>query len=277
MGFVLFVVCFILFLSDLSHALVNLPVVAQWRMRRGMGGFFQSGLAVSRARRAPFGEAALVHHRDSAEERVFAARISDGKHALWDVGVLRHPVSRDAGVVVHSYRRDELKPADVDELFALTKRNMKEMYERSSWGWSDVDKRLAFDSPPSRFLIATVHGRLVAFAHYQFEVLEDERTQVPFASLYVLELQVENDFQRRGIGRLLLDLLCSNASGNGRTRRGEETSLTCRPPAMKMDSVMLCVFRYNTNALAFYKNSGFNPDTSSDYNQVLVDDFQLLC
>uniref|UniRef100_A0A7S0HF83 N-alpha-acetyltransferase 40 n=1 Tax=Hanusia phi TaxID=3032 RepID=A0A7S0HF83_9CRYP len=253
MGFVLYFSCAVLLFSDLSHALLlNMPLVARWRMmvKRGAA---NKGLA--RARRSPFGEAPIVHRADTAEERVFAARISDLPQVPWEVKCLGYEEERE--VAVESYRRSELAADLVDALFDLTRRNMKALYERSSWGWSDEDKRLAFDSPSSRFFIATLQGKLVGFAHYQFEVLEDQAMLAPLACLYVLELQVEQEFQRRGIGRLLLQRLCSNAS------------------AMKMDRIMLCVFRYNTNALSFYKRNGFLPDESSDYNQVQNEVFEM--
>jgi ribosomal protein S18 acetylase RimI-like enzyme len=126
-------------------------------------------------------------------------------------------------------------PDDLREwVFDLTKRNMMELYEKT-WGWDDRKKERELYDDRSRYLVLRVDDRCVGFAHFRFEWEQNA------LRLYIFEFQIEREFQRKGLGKFLLQTLEFIA-----LRRG-------------MECVMLTVLHINTNAVAFYSRNPYVP------------------
>lgn len=95
--------------------------------------------------------------------------------------------------------------AVVDELLALTRENMRSLYDGagaavSSWSWDDAAKREELCDKDARYVIARAgQGQLLGFVHFRF-VLEEPATD----ALYVYELQLAASAQRKGLGRHLM-------------------------------------------------------------------------
>lgn len=125
-----------------------------------------------------------------------------------------------------------LSAGEAAAAFALLEENMQAMYQASDWGWDPAAKRAELEDSAAHFVLARHDGELTAFAHFRFEVDDDDEPER--AVLSIRELQTAATFRRRGIGRrcmLLLDRLAA---------------------ALCLDALLLTVFKANTLALAFY-------------------------
>jgi len=192
------------------------------------------------------------------EELVLDARLAERDEVpSW----ARAMVIRGQQVQVHFYKGGKtLPPYLLGDAFDLTKANMEKMYVESIWGWSDEQKRGDLESPLARYFVATdERGRLQGFIHYRFEVIDNKFTHETSAAAYVLELQVADSARRLGLGTLLMQAV-------------EEVAVRT-----KMDSSMLCVFRYNEPAVNFYLNRmGYRIDQSSAFNDNQQDVWELV-
>ena len=101
--------------------------------------------------------------------------------------------------------------------------------------------RELLDEPDRLVLVACVDSTVVGYASAQIQ----QRAETPFryagAALYLQWMGVRATSRRQGVGRALMDNLREDAA-----RRGI--------PAMLLD-----VWAFNTEALAFYKAVGFHP------------------
>jgi ribosomal protein S18 acetylase RimI-like enzyme len=122
--------------------------------------------------------------------------------------------------------------------FELTERHMKTFYE-GSWGWIEKDKRNELFEERSRYLIAIKESVPIAFIHIRFEQHDVEDV------LYIYELQVEDQYQRIGLGRFLMQAAEFIGLKN------------------KMDYVLLTVFLANAPACQFYRNLQYQPHKTS--------------
>jgi GNAT superfamily N-acetyltransferase len=125
-----------------------------------------------------------------------------------------------------------------DWVFEITERNMKGYYE-GSWGWSDKNKRRELFEEHSRYLIACIENRPIGFVHIRFEM---EHSAV---ILYVYELQIEDEFQKKGLGRFLM-------------QAAEFIALK-----RKMEGVLLTVFKANVGARQFYHKMKYQIHSTS--------------
>lgn len=124
-------------------------------------------------------------------------------------------------------------------VFNITSRHMKQYYD-NSWGWSDKKqkkKKKELFEEHSRYLIATKidDNELtpIGFIHIRFEIESRETT------CYVYELHVEDQFQRKGLGRFLM-------------QAAEFIALE-----RKMESIMLTVFVENVVSRKFYNSMNY--------------------
>jgi GNAT superfamily N-acetyltransferase len=77
-------------------------------------------------------------------------------------------------------------------------RNMRAFYD-ASYSWSEIEKRRELFDPGSRFIIA-VNGRTpIGFVHFRFE------QQYGQFVLFIMSVQVEPDFQKRRLGKFLVN------------------------------------------------------------------------
>ena len=161
--------------------------------------------------------------------------------------------------------------------FDLTKRNMRDAYERT-WGWDNREKRRELSHSDARFLVAhaekkhptverygleTVARRddedderrseplslasddAVAFVHVRFEVEADD---APVVYAYELQCDAEKGARGKGLGRFLM-------------RAAEAAGV-----AAGCSRGVLTVLKENTGARAFYEKLGYvpDPDTPAD-------------
>jgi len=126
-------------------------------------------------------------------------------------------------------------------MFDVTERNMRVVYEKT-WGWNSLEKRRELSDQNCRFVFvySSYEGsdgdeRLLpkAFAHFRFEVDDDG-----CASVYVYELQVENDTKRAGLGTMVME--CVERIGR----------------KLKLKHCALTVLKAN-EALKFYRKIGY--------------------
>ncbi|KAH0794285.1 N-alpha-acetyltransferase 40 [Histomonas meleagridis] len=111
---------------------------------------------------------------------------------------------------------------------------MKDMYEKT-WGWNEKKKKLELFSPLSRYLIAITPEKPIGFAHIRFEYEHN------LVRIYIMEFQIEKEYQGKGLGRFLLQAIEFIGLKRG------------------MEIIMLTVFRINTGALAFYHKMHYFP------------------
>jgi ribosomal protein S18 acetylase RimI-like enzyme len=123
-------------------------------------------------------------------------------------------------------------------IFEITARHMKTYYD-GSWGWSDKNKRQELFEEHSRYLIALADAAPVGFVHIRFEM------ETSTAVLYVYELQIEDAYQGKGLGRFLM-------------QAAEFIALK-----RKMEAVMLTVFKENAGAGQFYSKLRYQRHDSS--------------
>uniref|UniRef100_A0AAF5RVR6 N-alpha-acetyltransferase 40 n=1 Tax=Wuchereria bancrofti TaxID=6293 RepID=A0AAF5RVR6_WUCBA len=124
-------------------------------------------------------------------------------------------------------------------IFQLFVVNMRAMYEISQWGYDEVSKKQEFQATTSRYIIARNEtNKPIAYLHYRFDIDFDS------AVLYCYEIQVESEYQVKGIGSTLLSIA------------------ECLGKKMSMDKVMATVFAFNGNSLAFFHKNGFSVDSS---------------
>lgn len=153
--------------------------------------------------------------------------------------------------LVHSKDVDETTFSRLMDLFEPL---MGEYYSNSSWGWNREQKLREWKDPKTRIVVVTEQNggiwkaqlpsneeRLIAFMCFRFEFGADKSE----TALYVYELHVDRDFQRKGLGEYLMEV------ANSLSR------------SFNMDKTMLTVFRANKQALQFYKKLRFSPDKSS--------------
>ena len=87
-------------------------------------------------------------------------------------------------------------------LMDLITRNMKAMYEQSQWGWKEANKKLEMLDDNAWYLIAKKEddGKLLGFAHFRYDMDFDDEV------LYVYEIQLEEEIQRKGLGRFMMQV-----------------------------------------------------------------------
>ncbi len=135
----------------------------------------------------------------------------------------------DFSVSLHFSSPHEATEEEKDWMFELVKTNMREMYLDAGWGWDDGEKRRELVDDNARYIIAKdSSGKMVAFAHFRF-LLEGVHEV-----LYLYELQLEPEAQRKGLGRRIMQVLELIAGKNN------------------MKWVMLTVFTANEPGMSFY-------------------------
>lgn len=87
-------------------------------------------------------------------------------------------------------------------LMDLITRNMKAMYEQSQWGWKEANKKQEMLDDNAWYLIAKKEddGKLLGFAHFRYDMDFDDEV------LYVYEIQLEEEIQRKGLGRFMMQV-----------------------------------------------------------------------
>ncbi|EZA60500.1 N-alpha-acetyltransferase 40, NatD catalytic subunit [Ooceraea biroi] len=55
-------------------------------------------------------------------------------------------------------------------VFDIMERNMKSMYEQTSWGWNADEKQAELTEETSWYLVASCNDKYLGFSHFRFDV-----------------------------------------------------------------------------------------------------------
>jgi len=162
-------------------------------------------------------------------------------------------------------KADDLDPETKNFVFDITKANMKDMwdakaakdkengYEKSDWGWDDKAKKDEMYDGMARYLIArTEDGTPVAMTHFRFDMECDDEV------LYCYEIQMAEEFRRKGLGKFLMQVL---------------ELMAFKTSMMK---VMLTCFKDNKPAQDFFRGLKYTVDETSPQEslaETIYDDY----
>jgi GNAT superfamily N-acetyltransferase len=174
-------------------------------------------------------EAALMY---TLHEKI--ARAYEVPDYLASLPTFRHWQRLNAHITSHSSCPSEIQDWMVD----LQERNMREFWD-VSFKWSvDEKKRELFDIG-SRFLIATIDRAPVGFVHFRFEQQSGDFV------LFIMSVQIEPKFQRKGLGKFLVQ--AAGVIGIG----------------LKVNALMTMVLKANEGGLGFFRHQLYAPHSLS--------------
>lgn len=115
------------------------------------------------------------------------------------------------GVHINVVFSPRLTEEEVDWAFEITRENMEEKYDASGYGWDDDDKERELTEDGARFLLlkdATDDDKVIGYAHFRFTVQGEVIDQMAGDScLFLVDLHIEEEFQRKGLGKHVMVLL----------------------------------------------------------------------
>ena len=111
---------------------------------------------------------------------------------------------------VDFYTGGNVSPTTRRWMHSLTKRNMKEVYDKD-YGWDDEDKMSELRENATRFLVVTQEfddneklTKAVAFVNFRFTLQgECYDAMKGETCLFIYDIQVEPEYQRKGLGKHL--------------------------------------------------------------------------
>ena len=150
-----------------------------------------------------------------------------------------------------------LSPVEFQSIFALFIENMGKMYEQSSWGLETETKAEELKHAHARFLLVEDSaGTLAGFVHFRFDY--DDCESPTQGVLYVYEIQIDERFQRQGLGKKLM-LISEQIAKKA-----------------EVSKVMLTVFKKNQDAMHFYREMDYKIDESSPSKHNEQADYEIL-
>lgn len=79
--------------------------------------------------------------------------------------------TNNSNVEINFVRAADADMQCVEQIFDLMEKNMKEMYEKSSWGWDLKSKQTELTEATALFLIATIGNKeFLGFSHFRFDM-----------------------------------------------------------------------------------------------------------
>ena len=158
---------------------------------------------------------------------------------------------REAKSLKIQFYKSPLPQSIHDSCLSLFEENMGDMYRQSSWGLNMKEKDDELKHPTARFLIIMDDNeeedkdnpKLLAFAHFRFEVDDEEHPTKEV--LYLYEIQIHESARRNGIGKRMMQILEIMAM------------------QMQMRKVVLTVFDSNKGAFDFYTKLKYQVDETS--------------
>lgn len=140
---------------------------------------------------------------------------------------------------------------------SLFEKNMGDLYRNSSWGLNMDEKTAEMKHENARFLLlTTAEDTLGGFVHFRFEYDDDERPTR--AVLYLYEIQMDEMYQRQGLGKKLLSVVEKIATD------------------ADVSHVVLTSFKANKDAMRFYENRGYQIDETDPENFNEPVDYKIL-
>ena len=161
-------------------------------------------------------------------------------------------------VKISCFHSKDINDETMNWMKEVMEANMKEHYEKSANGWNIKQKEKEFRHETARFLICSLTSEYgdkpIAFVHFRFE-LDDEAKH---AAVYCYEIQVIKEWQSRGLGKHLMQVLHDIGY------------------RFKMFKVMLTCFTHNKATLSFYNQLGYTPDVRSPSKCGQEADYEIL-
>ncbi|RYG67960.1 N-acetyltransferase [archaeon] len=163
-----------------------------------------------------------------------------------------------------------LSDDDLDWAFEITKEHMFAIYDACGFGWDNDDKMEELTEKGARFLVVRDSRRNIqGFVHFRFTVQGEVLDQMAGETcLYVMDIHLSSELQRKGLGKHMLVLL----------------ELMARRE--KMSRVSLPVFNGDNLTVAWlgktgrgfvndesYAELGFDPSVEVG----IIDDCRILC
>ncbi|CAF3156603.1 unnamed protein product [Rotaria sp. Silwood2] len=140
---------------------------------------------------------------------------------------------------IEIYHAEELLNEYKKQIIELFEINMKTLYEQSNHDYNINEKKIELFSNQSRYLLILSSNKLLAFAHFRFDI--DYGCRV----LYLYELQVNKNYQGQGLGQWII----------------EQMKIFCQKTQML--KIVLTVHKVNKKAIDFYmKKCQFEIDAS---------------
>ncbi|XP_053677791.1 N-alpha-acetyltransferase 40 [Anopheles nili] len=138
-------------------------------------------------------------------------------------------------------QKADMDPKSLKWAFKLAERNVKPQYLACSLGWQPKIKQVDLNKQWARYLVATdaASKKPVAYTMFRFDL--DYGRSV----LYCYELQVEAEFQRKGLGAFMMKALEQMARH------------------FSMERVVLTVLKNNDDGMRFYRRLGYDIDEMS--------------
>ena len=138
----------------------------------------------------------------------------------------------DVDLTLSTKRVADISPEKQELIKNLHEKNMKKLYEESDWGWNAKNKSDELLDESAWYLLAEKpDGTIIGFSHFRFGMNGDDEV------LHVNEIQIEPSYQRKGLGRFMmqvLELLGFKAD---------------------MRKIMLTTFKHNHDASKFFKKT----------------------
>jgi GNAT superfamily N-acetyltransferase len=105
----------------------------------------------------------------------------------------------------------KLSEDDAEWAFEITRQNMEQRYDASGYGWDDDDKERELTEDGARFLLlrdANDCDKLIGYAHFRFTVQGEVIDAMAGDScLFLVDLHLEEPYQRKGLGKHMMVLL----------------------------------------------------------------------
>ncbi|CAF2565864.1 unnamed protein product [Rotaria sp. Silwood2] len=140
---------------------------------------------------------------------------------------------------IEIYHGEELLNEYKKQIIELFEINMKTLYQQSNHDYNINEKKIELFSNQSRYLLILSSNKLLAFAHFRFDI--DYGCRV----LYLYELQVNKNYQGQGLGQWII----------------EQMKIFCQKTQML--KIVLTVHKVNKKAIDFYmKKCQFEIDAS---------------
>ena len=137
-----------------------------------------------------------------------------------------------------------ISPQELQLCFNLIKQHLSCFYETSiDYPWNEQEKKSDLKANWGRYLYVYQQETLAGFLYFRFD--KEESLSGWIAVMYVYELLILPDFQKKGLGKELM------------------IKAEWIAQHMKMEKMMLTVFRSNSNALEFYRVLGYSMDEIS--------------
>lgn len=138
-------------------------------------------------------------------------------------------------------RKADMDPKTLKWAFKLAERNVGPQYKSCSLGWQPKVKQADLNKAWARYVVAVDRKtkKPAAYSMFRFD-LDYGRSVV-----YCYEMQVDSDYQRKGLGAFMLQALETMARHYG------------------MERLVLTVLKNNEDGMRFYKKLGYDIDETS--------------